>query len=68
MAQMLRPNILQKVPRQGASGKKGGETWDWWIMHMILEILSHRTPPSCIAASILTICELLNPNINMADF
>ena len=31
-------------------------------MLMILEILSQRTPPSCIAANILTIAELLNPN------
>ena len=32
---------------------------------MILEMLSHRTPPSCIAANILTISELLNPYYDM---
>ena len=32
---------------------------------MILEMLSHRTPPSCVAANILTIAELLNPDFNM---
>ena len=29
---------------------------------MILEMLAHRTPPTCIAANILTVANSLHPN------
>ena len=32
---------------------------------MILEMLQPRTPPSCSAANVSTIYELINPNLNM---
>ena len=32
---------------------------------MVLELLSHRTPPRCIAANILTVGETLCPHINI---
>ena len=32
------------------------------MTQMVLELLSHRTPPSCIASNILTVSKLLCPN------
>mmetsp|Transcript_21419 Transcript_21419/g.44776 ORF Transcript_21419/g.44776 Transcript_21419/m.44776 type:complete len:297 (+) Transcript_21419:1703-2593(+) len=34
---------------------------------MILKMLSHCTHPSCVAANILTITELLNPDVSMVE-
>ena len=49
------------------SRKEDGEAWDWWLVLMILEMLSHCTPPSCIAANIITITELLNSDYDMVE-
>ena len=56
------PWMIKKVPRKG-----GGLTWPMFVVEIILELLSHRTPPSCIAANILSISSLLNPNYNVVE-
>ena len=56
------PRMIKKVPRKG-----GGLTWPRFVVEIILELLSHRTPPSCIAANILSISSLLNPNYNVVE-
>jgi len=33
--------------------------WDEWFVQMVLEMLSHRTPPSCIPPVTLTVVESL---------
>ena len=43
--------------------RKGGPlTWDDRITLLVLEMLSHRTPPSCVSANILSIAEYIFPS------
>ena len=55
------------MPRQIVSGNESDEAWDWWLVHMILEMLPPHTLPSCITANILTMAELLNPDYDMVE-
>ncbi len=54
---MLTPNIVKKC------GKI--KTWDSRTTQLILEMLAHRTPPSCVAPNILLAAEILLPNVNI---
>lgn len=38
------------------------EAWPEWIAQIILELLSHKTPPYCIPANILLVAESLHRN------
>ena len=58
----MSPRVIAKVPP--ISGR-GGLAWPIWVVEMIMEMLSHRTPPSCISANILTFAEILLPNHSM---
>ena len=40
----------------------GGLQWDECMKNMVLGLLSHRTPPSCIAANILAVAKILCPH------
>jgi hypothetical protein len=53
----LTPHIVQKA------GKP--KTWDTTITQLVVELLAHRTPPSAIAPTILSVTELLMPNANI---
>jgi hypothetical protein len=35
--------------------------WDYVTTQLVLEMLAHRTPPSCIVPNIVTAAELLLP-------
>ena len=39
--------------------------WPHWVVEMVIELLSHPTPPSCISANILTIAEALLPDMQV---
>jgi len=54
--------VIKKVWEQNDRKKGGRSIWEEWFVQMILEMLSHRTPPTCISANILTVAELLHPN------
>jgi len=41
--------------------KKGA--WPNWVIQLIVEILSHRTPPSCVSANIISVLSLVCPNL-----
>ena len=56
--QTLRPTKLMKVARQ----KGGGVEWSDTVTHLVMELLAHRTPPSCITSNILTVAKVLLPN------
>ena len=56
------PRMIKKVPRKG-----GGLTWPMFVVEIILELISHRTPSSCIAANILNVSSSLNPNYNVVE-
>ncbi len=47
-------------------GKGARQSWPEWIVQIIIELLSHCTPPSCIAPNILTIAESLHPGVVVA--
>ena len=34
--------------------KKTKKSWDYRVIQIVLEMLAHRTPPSCVSANILT--------------
>lgn len=44
------------------SRPKGGLEWSESVTQLVLEMLSHRTPPSCISANILSVCKIILPN------
>ena len=54
---MLTPRYMRKTKRS-----TGGLQWSEDITRMVLEMLSHRTPPSCIAPNILTVARTIYPN------
>ncbi len=64
-AMKWRPRIIQKYWVPNSAGRCGAEAWEEWIVQIVLELLSHWTPPSCIPANILTIAESLNPNVDV---
>ena len=41
--------------------KKTKKSWDYRVTQIVLEMLAHRTPPSCVSANILTVVEILFP-------
>ena len=40
--------------------KKGA--WPNWVIQLVVELLSHRTPPSCVSANIISVLSLVYPN------
>ena len=53
----MRPRPLGKMARA-----KGGLEWSESVTQLVLEMLSHRTPPSCISANILSVVKVILPN------
>ena len=41
--------------------KKGA--WPNWVIQLVVELLSHRTPPSCVSANIISVLSLVCPNL-----
>ena len=49
------------------NGKKGGtQAWPHHVVLLIMEWLSNRTPPSCIAANIVSLCSIIMPSADIA--
>ena len=53
----LRPQTIGKVFRPS-----GGLYWSDNITQLVLELLAHRTPPSCISSNILSVAKVILPN------
>lgn len=53
---------IEKEWRKKLTGRGGADAWPEWIIQIILELLLHRTPPSCIPTKILTVAKSLHPN------
>ena len=55
--------IRELTPRVLAKDwtKKG--SWPNWVIQLIVELLSHRTPPSCVSANILSVVSLICPSL-----
>ena len=47
--------------------KKCGKikAWDTMTTQLILEMLAHHTPPSCVVPNILSAAEIVLPNVNI---
>ena len=45
----------------------GGLQWSEWVTDIVLEMLSHRTPPESIPANILVVGRLISPNYNIFE-
>jgi hypothetical protein len=55
---MLTPHIVEK--------KGNPRSWDETVTQLVVELLAHRTPPSCVSANILSVVQLLVPNVMIA--
>jgi hypothetical protein len=58
----IRSMTPRVIAKQSPVSGRGPPTWPIWVVEMIMELLSHRTPPSCISANILTIANIMFPN------
>ena len=58
---MSTPKVMKKYWTKNAT-RGGTPKWPSWVVEMVLELLSHRTPPACISANILTVASILFPN------
>ena len=57
----MRPQILKKESRRG-----GGRQWGPRMNQLVIELLSHNTPPSCVASNILSVAKYIHPDIEVA--
>jgi hypothetical protein len=66
LKQKLRPQTIKKVWVKNIDSKGGTRVWDEWFIQMVLKMLSHCTPPSCIPPVILTVVNSLyyDPRVN----
>ena len=57
-------NLVKPLRIKKTKKPVGGLQWDKKITWMVLKLLSHRTPPSCIAPNILilTLVQTICPN------
>ena len=55
------PRVVKKYWTRNAT-RGGTPKWPSWVVEMVLELLSHRTPPACISANILTVASILFPD------
>ena len=55
------PRIVSKSRRTS----KGGLEWPYWVVDMMIEMLTNRTPPNSITPNILTVCKLVSPNFDI---
>ena len=58
----LRPQTIGKVSRPS-----GGLEWSDTITQLVLELLAHRTPPSCISSNILSVAKVILPNSDVIN-
>jgi hypothetical protein len=66
LKQKLRPQTIKKGWVKNIDSKGGTIVWDEWFIQMVLKMLLHCTPPSCIPPVILTVVDSLydDPRLN----
>ncbi|KAK1740661.1 hypothetical protein QTG54_008756 [Skeletonema marinoi] len=65
--EQIAPKVIQKKWIKNPNGKKGGtQAWPHHVVLLIMEWLSNRTPPSCIAANIVSLCSIIMPSADIA--
>ena len=55
--------MIRKIKKPGSG--RGGLRWGEDVTRLVLEMLSHRTPPSCIGPNILSVAMTIFPNDNI---
>ena len=55
--------IRELTPRVLAKDSTRNGVWPNWVVQLIIELLSHRTPPSCVSANILSVVSLICPSL-----
>ena len=55
--------IRELTPRIIARDWKTTGAWPNWVIQLVVELLSHRTPPSCVSANILLVISLICPGL-----
>lgn len=64
--QQHKPKVIQKNWIRNKNGKRGGAgAWPHHVVVLILEWLSNRTPPSCIAANMLSMTKSIMPSADI---
>jgi hypothetical protein len=63
----LRPRCIEKVWVQNLNRKGGTKVWGEWFVQMVLEMLSHCTPPAGVLSTILTVVKSLFENPTAAN-
>jgi len=58
----MRPRSLGKMPRRQG---QGGVEWDETVTQLVLEMLAHRTPPSCIPSNIVSVSRIILPHYDV---
>ena len=51
--------IRELTPLYSARDRSNHGAWPNWVIQLIIELLSHRTPPSCVLANILPVVSLI---------
>ena len=54
------PQIIGKVVRP-----VGGIEWSYTVTQLVLKMIAHRTPPSCISSNILSDANFILPYSNV---
>jgi hypothetical protein len=54
--------IRELTPCHFARDWSNHGAWPNWVIQLIIELLSHRTPPSCVSANILSVVSLICPD------
>ena len=57
LLQLLHPQTIGKIDRP-----VDGIEWSDNVTQLFLDILAHRTPPSCISSIILSVAKVIIPN------
>ena len=65
LAKLAKPNVIKKIKKPGSG--RGGLRWGEDVTRLVLEMLSHRTPPSCIGPNILSVAITIFPNDNIVQ-
>ena len=62
--------IHRSAPRQltrSIHPSRNALQWSEWVTGIVLEMLSHRTPPESIPANILAVGRLISPNYDIVE-
>ena len=62
LLQIFLPQTVDKVARPG-----GGLEWSDIVMQLVLELLPHCTPPSCISSNILSVAKVILQKTNVIN-